>query len=98
MADNVQLATGPLVVATRGDAANVQHQAVVPEFLSGGGIPIPVSVGSPSPTSDTDQIALLTAILIELRVRNELAYSQVWPEVEPLESLRAKYKDFPVTL
>lgn len=98
MPDNVQLASGPLVVATKGDAANVQHQAVVSEYLSGGSQPVAVGTGSPFPTVDDIQVALLTAMLVEMRVQNEMIYQKMQTEVEPLESMRLKYKDFPITL
>lgn len=96
MADNVPLAQGPLVVATKGDYANVQHQEVALEFLSAGDQPINVATGSPLPTADDGQIALLMALLVEQRITNELLYAWLNTETEPLEMLRAKYGDFPV--
>ena len=97
MADNVQLSQGPLVVATKGDAANVQHQEVAIEFLSTGDMPINVAPGTGLPIENVSEIELLTALLIEHRVLNEMFYAWMNSEVEPLEMLRAKYKDFPVT-
>ena len=98
MADNVPLTQGPLVVATKGDQANVQHQKVVNEFLSSGGEPIAVASTSPQPIENVPEVAVLTAILIELRVANEMLYALMNTETEPLELLRAKYADFPITL
>lgn len=97
MADNVPLATGPLVVATKQSSDDAQHQKVVGEFLSGGQSPIPVGIQAPLPTADDIQIALLTSILVEIRCQNEIIYTLAQTEVEPLEALRAKYRDYPVT-
>jgi hypothetical protein len=91
MVDNVVFSTGQLVVATKGDNSDIQHQKVVDEFLTGGGLPQPVSTISPMPMESPLIVDLLTQILIELRVQNELKYQQVYPEVEPLETLRLKY-------
>jgi multisubunit Na+/H+ antiporter MnhC subunit len=98
MVDNVPLTQGPLVVATKGDQANVQHQKVVNEFLSPGGEPIAVASTSPQPIEDVPGSVILTAILIEMRVMNEMLYALMNTECEPLELLRAKYADFPITL
>ena len=97
MADNVPLAQGPLVVATKGDANNVQHQEVAIEFLSAGDQPLNVSTGTPLPTADTSQVEVLMALLIEQRITNDLLYAWLNTETEPLEMLRAKYKEFPIT-
>jgi len=96
MADNVQLSQGPLIVATKGDAANVQHQEVVAEFMAGVS-PVQVATGAPLPTYDDVQTELLTSILVEMRVLTTLLYSLSWTEVETLEDLRALFKTYPVT-
>ena len=98
MADNTVLASGALVVATKGDLQNVQHQEVVNEIVSSAGEPINIGTTNPMPVESTALNELLTAILIELRVQNDVFYAQMASEVEPLELLRAKYKDYPVTL
>lgn len=98
MPDNVQLAQGPLVVATVGDTTNVQHQEVAVEFLSSGAQPINVGTGAGLPVENPSQNELLTAMLIEQRITNELLYAWLNTETEPLEMLRAKYGAFPVTL
>jgi len=98
MADNVVLASGALVVATAGDAQNVQTQKVIEGFLSSAGAPMSVGVAMPMPVDSPQLTELLTALLIEMRVANDLAYAFIQTEAEPLEMLRAKYKDFPVTL
>lgn len=97
MPDNVILASGALTVATKGDADNVQHQSVVGEYMSGGKVPLAVGVGSPMPTQNDTQIELLAAILVELRIENELMYALTNTETEPLELLRAKYQSWPAT-
>lgn len=97
MTDNVTLSQAPLVVATVGDKANVQHQEVLTEFLSGGGDPLNVTTTTPLPTADENQIELLKALLIEQRITNQLLYAWLNTEVEPLESLRGLFKDYPIT-
>ena len=96
MPDNVTIAQGPLVVATVQDDKGIQHQEVTNEFLGPGGQPLNVGTLMPMPVADQAQIDLLTAILIELRVANELRYALSWPETEALEDLREKYKTYPV--
>lgn len=98
MPDNVTIANAPIVVATLGDAQNVQHQEVVNEFLSGGGAPLNVATNSPLPTADDSLRELLTAVLVELRIANELQFSLAYPEVEELALLRMKYLDWPATI
>ena len=98
MANNVTLASGALVVATQGDANNVQTQKVITDFLSSAGLPIDVATTTPLIVTDQAQIDLLTAILIELRVLSELTYSMCKTESEHIEDYRTKYKDFPVTV
>lgn len=97
MADNVVLASGALTVATAGDAQNVQTQKVIEGLLSSAGAPLSVTTQLPLPVDMPTVAELLTSILIELRVGNELAYALAWTETEPLEMLREKYKDYPVT-
>ena len=97
MANNVVLASGALTVATIGDAQNVQTQSVVDSFLSSAGTPINMATTTPMPVANDPDLELQTNILIELRVLTELIYALVNPETEPLELLRQKFKDYPVT-
>ena len=97
MANNVVLASGALTVATVGDANNVQTQSVVDSFLSSAGAPINVATTTPVPIANDVDAELQTNILIELRVLTELIYALVNPETEPIEMLRAKFKDYSVT-
>ena len=97
MANNVILASGALTVATIGDAQNVQTQSVVDSFLSSAGAPINAGTTTPIPIVNDVETELLTNVLIELRVLTELIYALVNSETEPLELLRSKFKDYPVT-
>ena len=96
MADNVLSSGGPLTVATKQDPNGVHHQAMVPEHLYGD-LPIPVKPESPFPIGNPQEIELLTAILVELRVQNSMIYAFINTEVEPTETMRAVFKDWPVT-
>jgi hypothetical protein len=98
MADNVPLSLTAVTVATRDGGDGVQHQKVVNEFLTAGGIPLATGVGVPQPIADDLQAQIQTAMLIEMRVLNELLYVLTQTEVEPLEALRAKYSDYPITI
>ena len=97
MPDNVILASGALVVATAGDAQNVQHQKVVPEFLTGGGLPASVGTGSPLPTETPAITELLLSILVELRTQNSMIYAMTQTEVEPIELARDRERQLPIT-
>lgn len=97
MADNVVLASGQLVVATAGDAQNVQTQKVIAGLLSSAGTPLSVSTQLPLLVEIPPVVELLTAMLIEMRVHNELLYVLTNTEAEPIELLRQKFKDYPVT-
>jgi hypothetical protein len=97
MADNVQLSSGALIVATKGDGSNVQHQEVVTEFLTGGQVPVQVATIAPLPTERPSGDELLTAILVELRVLNAQMNVLTYPEAEPLDLLRNFYQTLPVT-
>ena len=97
MSDNVISSVGGLTVATKEDPTGVQHQAVVPEFMVGA-LPLPARTISPFPTEDVPQQQLLTSILIELRVLNDMLYKLMASEVEPLDMMRAVIKDMPVVL
>ena len=97
MADNVVLASGALSVATKGDLSNVQHQQVAAEILTSAGVPLQLATNTPLPVVNDIDAELQTNILIELRVLTELIYALVNPETEPLELLRHKFKDYPVT-
>ena len=98
MADNVPLSVSAVTVATKDGGDGVQHQKVVLEFVTSGGIPIAVGSGAPMMISDDTQIELQRAILMELRIANELRYALCYTEVEPLEALRDKYRDYPITI
>ena len=97
MSNNVVLASGALTVATIGDDQNVQTQEVADNFLSSAGAPINVSTGAGMPIANDTETELLTNILIEMRVLTQLMYTITAPEAEPLEMLRAAFKDLPVT-
>ena len=97
MADNVLASGGQLYVATKQDNTGVQHQEVVPEFLSGGKEPIQIATIAPLPTEDPTMLLVLQSLLVEQRITNQLLYAWINTEVEPLESLRAQYKDWPIT-
>lgn len=97
MADNVVLASGALSVATKGDLTNVQHQQVAAEILSSAGVPLPLATNVPLPIVSEPIQELLTAILVEMRVMNELYYTFIQTEAEPIELLRQKYQSYPVT-
>ena len=98
MADNVLASGGALVVATKEDAKGIQHQEMVQEFLTNGDQPMNVGVASPMPVESPALTELLTAILIEQRITNQLLSALVQTETEPIEMLRAAFKDLPVTL
>lgn len=95
---NVPISTGAVTVASVADDRNVQHQEVTLEYLDANGQPRNVGAIAPLPVESSAEVELLTAILVELRILNELEYAEVWPESEPLESLRAKYQSLPITL
>jgi hypothetical protein len=98
MADNATLAQGALTVATEEDSTGVHHQKMVVEFAGGPDRLTAVSPATPMPVSDDASVELHKAILVELRVLNEQLYALMNSECEPLEMLRNKYKEFPVTL
>lgn len=96
MADNVPFG-GPYSVATVDAGGGVQHQKVINEFSSGGGVPIQVGTIAPIPTESDNTTALLTSILIELRVQNSMLYALAATEVEPLDDMRRVMRDLPVS-
>lgn len=96
--DNVPISQGAVTVASVVDGFGVQHQEIVNEFLDERGQPVNVSRATPMPTADYRQTEILMALLVEQRITNELLYSQFMTEVEPLETLRMKYRELPVTL
>ena len=98
MADNVLASGGALVVATAQDAAGVQHQKLVPEFLSSAGSPQSVTTQTPLPTETASATELLTAILVELRLKNYMFSTIYASEIEQLELKRADIQSWPVTL
>lgn len=99
MPDNVALTPGPLVVATKGDATGVQHQEVVVEFLTSAGQPVVASTISSLPVTNDTIVELLTAILLELRVLNDLQEATAFgTNVLSDDELRFKNRDLPVTI
>jgi hypothetical protein len=95
MADNVTVSQGQLSVATVQDRAGVQHQKMANEFLSSAGDPINVATGAPMPVDSPTGNDLMFSILVELRILNQLIYTLVAPESEPIELLRDSLRQLP---
>jgi hypothetical protein len=95
---NVPISQGAVTVASVADDRNVQHQEVTLEYLDANGAPRNVGLSAPLPVQSSALEELLMAILVELRINNELSLIAVAPEAEPIELLRAKYQSLPITL